>query len=1255
MSYDKKAEIKKSDFLVVRQNKDGGIVKITTPQHFEIGLNDPDFNRRLIVHGTIGATSGITGSITQLPDGTSYLRQGTNVSIESGSDGSITISASSLANSALTNGDGITSFSYNGIAPASVSVDLKSASGLGFSSGELLVDPNDTGVTSITAASGDMILLADADNAYALKKTSLSSVLAIGGTGVLANPLSVGDGISLVSGNPDYDNSVAETIQVDLATNPGLEFSSNKLKAKLDGSTLSLGASGLSVASTPGTLSHSTGIAALSFDGASNTTISIDTTVVPQLGASTNTFSGNIVVGSNLQTKVLHGGDGNDLITAGTNVSISKDGTYGTLTINASLGAGATLSQGHGITAFSYDGTSTATVAAAGNASAGVGVTASGIAIDATSLSAAGTRSSYLITTDGGTTVNKMTLADAVDLVDRNAIMSPGDGIAITYQGTANPAIIAVKGDGSTTTVDGTGVHVTKVPYSLSQGLGITAFTYDGSTAKTVAVDNSIVATLTGSQFSGNVSVTGSFNARGAITGSLQHLSDGTTPYIIGGGTVTVTTNSMGQLNIFGDGSASSGGGADPFATYIVMSTTASLPNERTFNPGQGFFLHDHGASNNLSLGLAIVGTGSVSILSGADGKLIISASSGGAGGEISTVQQAGGSSVANVTTLIFTGSTIADNGGGSVTIKPVIGAPEDSTYADGLFTDFAYGTTIGTAIDRFNEVLKGLAPSAAPSLDDMDCLDSGASAKLSFGTSQAISGYGNVQPSTLTPTDNLSNIDINGSFTSTTVSNDVRVACFNGSTTINGALNADISADSPNYAADSFGNGDQGTLKLFVNNNSAEIHSTDLSTFGSGNSLNADSSGFNLSAATSGHFSDGTNFDTFKHRQGTYIITSASQHDGWNYARVVHTIAGTDTTCNYIEWVNDANVNTLSADNSAMDSLSMTGTKNLSGVKYNTGGTAEYRIRALNAYRNVYSTSNITFNGTNCSASSQAFPAIDYGAGENETRILHLTASATITGDPILNASISTSTNVPHPLKSNLSSVGLQSISGILLYNLSDTSTSTSETFRGESYRIISGSYNAQADVTAGGNVWSSATSLTGVDGMLFYNSRLYAPVQGGVSGDFRSTGDGGSIANGPSSNVNYSGLTSGTRTFFRYFTNTSGGSKTNFSITINGSGTIVNSGTSLSTSNIHVFIKLPTTGDPFSTGWMDLATAFATGQVGDGAGCLVGSLDPSLNAENSATFGTQSVGAGEYIAIKVEADASWTGYISSVSISWS
>ena len=79
-----------------------------------------------------------------------------------------------------------------------------------------------------------------------------------------------------------------------------------------------------------------------------------------------------------------------------------------------------------------------------------------------------------------------------------------------------------------------------------------------------------------------------------------------------------------------------------------------------------------------------------------------------------------------------------------------------------------------------------------------------------------------------------------------------------------------------------------------------------------------------------------------------------------------------------------------------------------------------------------------------------------------------------------------------------------------------------------------------------------------------------------------------------------------------------------------------------------------------PVSTGYMDLAKAFSTGQVNNNDGCLEGSLDANIDsggATNTVTFGTQFVGNNEYIVIMIKADASFTGHISEISIpsTWS
>ena len=599
---------------------------------------------------------------------------------------------------------------------------------------------------------------------------------------------------------------------------------------------------------------------------------------------------------------------------------------------------------------------------------------------------------------------------------------------------------------------------------------------------------------------------------------------------------------------------------------------------------------------------------------------------------------------------VILTSSAGGGSGG-------TIGDAEDGDYTDGLFTDFTTSTAIGTAIDRFNEILKALAPSPAPTLDDIGSSDTGVSGKLSFGSSQGISNYSNVGT-----TAGFSAVDINSVYQVQTSGNNLRRGIFNGSVTINGILNDDVSADGSNYPNDSFGNANQGLLVLEVNG--TEIHQVSLtsSAVGSGvpgsgtdSDLNASGSGFvSLSQTGSAQFSDGTELDIFQHRTGQYSISPNDQRDGWNYARVIHRIGVSDTTTNYVEWVNDSDANALSATSGSLNSLSMTGDVRVSGVKYHTGGTATYNVTVDNAYRNIYSTSNISFSTSNVSVSSQAFPSIDWGSGEDETKQLRITGSATINSTKILNSSISVGVTVPHPLKSNLSNAQNNSISGILVYNLSNNSTTTSETFRRENYRIVSGTYGTQANVTSSGNAWDSTQLLSSNGGLLFYNERLYYPTDS----DIPNSGDFSSITNGPASNADYSALT-GDRHFYRYFTNTGASSQTNFRLTFSGDSNtrIVPSTTSLSSTNIHVFVKLPTTTNSKQTGWLDLAVASASdeSQLNDGDGAYVGTpSNLTINTTHEGTFVTQTVEQNENLVIRVVAGDTWTGYISSISIAW-
>ena len=630
---------------------------------------------------------------------------------------------------------------------------------------------------------------------------------------------------------------------------------------------------------------------------------------------------------------------------------------------------------------------------------------------------------------------------------------------------------------------------------------------------------------------------------------------------------------------------------------------------------------------------------------------------------------------------------TISNNGSGSFAITAsaetgtAIGEAEDGTYADGLFTDFAIDTPIGTAIDRFNEVLKALAPAPAPSLTNINSLETGTNLFLSFGSSNDQSSETPAYASVAGSAGIASAVDVNGAYNVTTSSNNIRLGAFNGDTHISGVLNSNVIANSQgnnvqNYPAFSFGDSESGVLKLNVNGATIkEIDLTEIyvgsgsSGLGTGSHLDSNGSGFNFfSQPTTGTFSNGNPFNSFQHRTGQFIVSSGSQRLGWNYARVQHVKTGSTVTTNYIEWVNDDNTDQLSSSGNSI-TFEGSGSIHISGVEYFQSGSAQYKTRVTNAYNYVYDNNNITFSTSNSaeesgspsfSISAQSKPTI--GGSEDHTKVLHVTGSGNITANYLISGSVTAGINVTHPFKSNLSNAGQSTATGILMYNLSNNSTNTTETFRRENFRVVSSSYDTQSSLVDAANVWDSTKHLTASNGshsngLQFYNRKLYSPINTLRSGDFRSTADGGKLNNSPSDNPNYSGE-SGQRTFYRWFRNTTGDTKNDFTITINGSGTtIVPASTALNSGRIRVFVKFPNNGSQ-ETGWLDLANEFVLSNHGDNAGAHTanGSLtfDNSLNATNIVTLGAIGIQNNEYIGLRIEADTSWSGYISQIDVSF-
>lgn len=584
--------------------------------------------------------------------------------------------------------------------------------------------------------------------------------------------------------------------------------------------------------------------------------------------------------------------------------------------------------------------------------------------------------------------------------------------------------------------------------------------------------------------------------------------------------------------------------------------------------------------------------------------------------------------------------------------------------------------------IDNFSVTFGAVGSvSAAPNVNDIDCNQNGVSAKLSFGDDLPKANYVDVST-----TAGFSAINENELYSSS----GNRRAVFNGGQIISGDINETVAANGNNHPANAFGGGNanKGTLKLELNG--TVIHTTNLESFGSGNDLTTGSGFINLSAATPG--GDANNLPDFTkfYRTGQYQIASGTtQRNGWNYARVIHTIDGNDSASDYVEWVNDDSNQNITFSSVSVGNFSSSSTYKCSGVSYYINPTGRFDYTASNVYKYVYSPESNALSyptTTNCTVSSiqvsgdgvsngsvsaaeRSLPDLDNTVSDSYDDDITVQATFSYSGTSIPGESEETVTlvgRVHHPLMSQGGNIDTSSTSSavILAANFTDNSTALIERFNGEAKRMKAGttSYSTQASVSGNSNNWNSATSMNGNDaahntGLIVYNGKLKSPQKVGISGDlgdFRDQSESGPLV-APTGNPDYSALSNTTREYIRWFQNTTGGSKTDFNLQIQGSGSIVSNSTSLTNSNkFQVFAKIPNANSDQTTGWMDTSLPFETGQNGDNAGALVGSLTSSLNATNRVTFGTKFVQNNEYILIKIVADKTWTGNLSKIEVTW-
>jgi hypothetical protein len=615
-----------------------------------------------------------------------------------------------------------------------------------------------------------------------------------------------------------------------------------------------------------------------------------------------------------------------------------------------------------------------------------------------------------------------------------------------------------------------------------------------------------------------------------------------------------------------------------------------------------------------------------------------------------------------------YRGQIITENeltgGTGTTNIAGVIGPAEDGSYADGLFPDFVPTTPTGTAVDRFNEVLKGLAPTPAPDLTSIQTSTSFASGKLSFGVSKVISGYSNVSTSA-----GNTAVDINGAY----LVAGTRRGIVN--TNITGQLNSSVVATT-SYPAGAIGEGDQGQLEMYLNG--VLVGNLVLSS-GSGATSN---SRFNVSAVSAVTFTNGSPFKFFKFRTGTFTVPTSIMANGFNYLRIHHVRTSGTVQTNYQEWVYDPNVTTLSVASTSFSGLTLSGSRYISGVRYNTGGTVVYNATISNGYRNVYPNGNaITYpsrtnlsdagsinkNGTGLTtdiSTARTFPALNVGVTNPQLTPLRLSSSHILSNNILGTVGtlgkIETNISITHPLKATLID-GVVSTTGFLQYSTVQANNLKLENFTGEVNRIQDRDYLGltYANIDSGTYVWDSTQSLVGANaqhntGLLVFNGELIYPNAAYLNTQYGiNAGNFGALTNVLASNPNYSTAT-GIRVFDRKFKSTNAITQSTLTIEFLHTGTnssfLTNGATGGTASGNFIKVECLIKRSGGAThGWFN---PFAAVNNPEG---IANTTIATIAGGTSVTCTLSTVpriGNGDILIVRVYAASGWTNRISNINV---
>src|SRR3989344_447056 len=448
-------------------------------------------------------------------------------------------------------------------------------------------------------------------------------------------------------------------------------------------------------------LTAGTGISLVDAGAGSTATLAVLDSVVATIsgthfaGSITATGTGSFESGLSGSLTTLT--DGTSYLIAGTSITISS-ASNGGITINSTPAGGSGDNQAQYVVLSATSSLDNERVLTAGTGisivDAGAGSTVTLTILDSVVSTISGSHFTGNITVVGTGSFEGGVSGSLTNLTDGTSYIEAGKNISV-LTGSKGQITISVP-DGN---FDEQAQYLTLATTSsldnervLTAGTGILLADGGAGGNATLTIHDSIVATISGSRFSNNITVVGTGSFETGISGSLTNLTDGRS-YLVAGDSITITSASNGQVTI--NSTAAGGGSGDPNATYVVISTTSSLSAERVLAAGTGLSLTDAGAGNNATFAIldSVVATVSGTHFAGNITTTGTGSFETGISGSLTTLTDG--------TSYLIAGTniTISSASNGGITITTAGGSSADADWVDAgniVYTTSSVG--IGTS-----------------------------------------------------------------------------------------------------------------------------------------------------------------------------------------------------------------------------------------------------------------------------------------------------------------------------------------------------------------------------------------------------------------------------------------------------------------------------------------------------------------------------------------------------------------------------